>query len=298
MDASVNWDHFKVALAIARAGSLSRAAVLLGIDQSTAGRRLSALEADMGTILFTRSKTGFVATEAGRTVIDRAMSVERDIIRLTEDLSRNAGGPVGLLRLLGNGWMLDRLTRVILPGYLAANPLVDLRLISLTPLTPLRGDATISLWFEAQPKPGEFAIRLGDVPFAVYHRSDTDPDTLPWVSFYDEDAPRSAPVRFWERRRKADDQRLCYTSTDARDVVSAIRSGIGKGLVPMCLGCDEAGLSRLNAGPPDLERTLYLHAHPDTISTKRVQAMMDCLRDNFAEVFATGRPRARQDVIE
>jgi len=58
----LNWDDLKILLAVARAGSLSRAAVQLGLGQSTVSRRLSGLEATLGTKLFKRSKTGLVLT--------------------------------------------------------------------------------------------------------------------------------------------------------------------------------------------------------------------------------------------
>ena len=286
MQAEVNWDNLKVALAIARAGSLSRGANLLGIDQSTAGRRLSALEGEIGTILFTRSKTGFIPTEAGQAVIDRALEVELRINRLTEDLSQNTDGPVGVIRLLGNGWMLDRLAARVMPDFLAAHPLLDVRMISLTPQIPLRREATLSLWFEAPPRPGEFAIKLGRVPYAVYVRKGICPDSARWVSFYDEDAPRTATISAWEKLRGRGDRRLRLTSTDAGHVRSAVKAGIGKGILPMCIAEDEEELVRVTDAPADLERVLHLHAHPDTVQTHRVQAMIKCLREMFAETFS------------
>ena len=286
MEAQVNWDNLKVALAIARAGSLSRGATLLGVDQSTAGRRLSALEADVGTILFTRSKAGFAPTEAGRAVIDRAVEVELRIGRLAEDLSQNTDGPVGLVRLLGSGWMLDRLAERVMPDFLVANPLVDVRMISLAPQTPLRGEATLSLWFETPPRPGEFAIKLGRVPYAVYVKQGLCPDASRWVSFYDEDTPRTATIRAWERFRDPEDRRLCLTSTDAAHVKSAVKAGIGKAFLPMCLAQGDPELVRVTNRRVDLERVMYLHAHPDTVQAHRVQAMIKCLRETFIETFS------------
>ena len=286
MEAQVNWDNLKVALAIARAGSLSRGAALLGVDQSTAGRRLSALEADVGAVLFTRSKTGFAPTEAGRAVIDRAMEVELRISRLTEELSQNTEGPVGMVRLIGNGWMLDRLAARVMPGFLAANPLLDVRMISLAPQTPMRGDATISLWFEAPPRPGEFAIKLGRMPYALYAKQGLCPDSLRWVSFFDEDAPRRAVVCAWEKLRERGDRRLRFTSTDAAHVKSAVKAGIGKGILPICIAEGDEELVRLTDTPADLERVLYLHAHPDTVQAHRVQALIKCIRETFAETFS------------
>lgn len=67
----MDWDNLKVALAFSRTGSLTQASQVLGIDQSTAGRRLGALEADLGAILFVRSKTGFSLTDAGEAAVAR-----------------------------------------------------------------------------------------------------------------------------------------------------------------------------------------------------------------------------------
>ena len=286
MQAQVNWDNLKVALAIARAGSLSGGANLLGIDQSTAGRRLSALEADMGTILFTRAKTGFLPTEAGRAVIDRAVEVELRVNRLAEDLSQNTEGPVGTVRLLGNGWMLGRLAERVMPGFLAANPLLDVRMISQTPQLPLRGDATVSLWFEAPPRPGEFAIKLGRVPYAAYVKRGICPEAARWLSHFSEDSPRTATIRAWEKLRGRGERRLRLTSTDAAHVKSAIKAGIGKGILPMCLAEGDEELVRVTDAPADLERVLHLHAHPDTVQAHRVQAMIKCLRESFTETFS------------
>lgn len=281
----LNWNDLKVALAIAEAGSLSRGASVLGIDQSTAGRRLSTLEADMGTILFTRSKTGFAPTQAGREVIERAREVALRIDRLTDDLSEDANGPVGSVRLIGNGWMLERLAETIVPGFLDAHPLIDLRLMSFEPRTPPLSDATVALWFEMPPRTGEFSIKLGKVPYALYVKKGLDPDDLGWVSFFSDDTSRSAPVRAWEKMRGQGERRLRLTATDARMLLSAVRSGIGKGILPMCLAEADPTLERVTETPHDIMRTANLHAHPDTVQTHRVQAVIKCLRESFDAVF-------------
>ena len=69
MDIRADWNGLKIVLAIHRAGSLKAAAAALKVDQSTVGRRLSAIEAELGTILFIRDNHGFEATDAGRKVI-------------------------------------------------------------------------------------------------------------------------------------------------------------------------------------------------------------------------------------
>ncbi len=280
----MDWDNLKVALAISRLGSLTQAAYYLGIDQSTAGRRLSALEADLGAILFVRSKAGFAPTDAGQAAIAKAVEVEQRVDQIQDAIAKSNEAPAGIVRLLGNAWTIERLTRTVMAPFLRAHPRLDLRTVAHVPRSFVRGEASLSLWFEVEPRDGAFAIKLGDVPYAVYRVKDIPARELGWVSFYDEDAPRPEITRSQGRLRRPDEA-LRMTATDAGLLLSAIRAGVGKGLVPMCLAEQYGELVRVNAGEPELKRTLQLHAHPDTVETKRVQATIQWLRESFDQVF-------------
>ena len=135
----------------------------------------------------------------------------------------------------------------------------------------------------------EFAIKLGVIPYAVYVRAGADPDDLDWVAFLDEEAPRLAPNRTTDRLRgKGADNRhtVRLTGTDAGTLQAAIAAGIGRGLLPMCLGENDPRLARIADGPPELRRELSLHLHPDTVQTARVQTVVRWLRGCFADTFA------------
>ncbi|MFO6465576.1 LysR family transcriptional regulator [Jannaschia sp. KMU-145] len=288
------WDNLKVALAIARTGSLSRAALLLDIDQSTASRRLSALEGQLGLPLFVRSRSGLSPTEAGQRALDHAHEIERRVARLGDDVAETASGPRGLLRLLGNPWVLNALTRSLLPDLLGTNPGIDLRLIAHEPRSPMRGEATLAVWFERAPRPGEFAVPLGEVDYAVYAARGSNPDLLPWVSFFDEDSPRRAPLRWHQRIRASDEERIRLTSTDARDVLDAAKAGLGRAILPICLAESCADLESVGPNAVHLRRVMYLHAHPDTVELRRVQTVMAALRESFHTIFA--RPDGKRPV--
>jgi len=283
---SFDWDDLKVLLAISRSGSLSGAAVLLGVDQSTVGRRVSALEAELGVILFVRSKTGFVPTEHGDTAIARAIEVEARTLKLTEEITHAGEGPVGLIRLVSNPWMLERLVNFGVPTLLARHPRLELRMMGgLAARTMGRGEPTLSLWFETPPNAGEFAVKLGDVPYAIYAPRDApDPHELDWVSFWMPGASLRSPTH-WLRTKQEPGDVVRFTASEAPVLQAAIRAGVGKGPLPMCLAELDAGLVRLNDGPPDYLRTLHLHVHPDTIHIARVQATMTWLRESFDPAF-------------
>ncbi|MEM1044661.1 MAG: LysR family transcriptional regulator [Pseudomonadota bacterium] len=283
---SLNWNDLKVALAIGRTGSIARGASSLGVDQSTMGRRLNTLEAEVGTVLFTRSKTGLTPTEAGRALIERATQVEFRINRLAEDLSEDDSGPSGLVRVLGHPWMLQRLAARAFPRLLDNNPALDIRLIAWPSQEHELLETTVSLWFQETPRSGEFAIKLGPVPYAVYVGRQVDADTAPWLSQFDEHNPRCDAIRFWEKARGNDRRRLRITSTDDNALIDAVRAGVGKALLPMCLAEGDRDLVRVTAGAPDMEPVLHLHTHPDTVQAHRVQAVIRCVRESFKPCFS------------
>ena len=101
---------------LARGGNLTRAAQLLGMDQTTAGRRLTILEEQLASVLFVRSKSGFVLTEQGQIVIEHAKDVENDVDRLLEEVAASRKGIAGIVRLMANNWMRERLAETELPA--------------------------------------------------------------------------------------------------------------------------------------------------------------------------------------
>ena len=279
----LNWDDLRVALAIGRTGSLTRAASVLDVNQSTATRRLATLEAAVGATLFVRTKAGLTPTDAGATVIARAGEVELRLERMNEQLQNIDGAPTGTVRIRGDGWVLDRLTRTVTAPFLAAHPGLELRMVPQGSGPVLPRGASISLWFERAPREMEFAVKLGAVPFAAY-AADGAGTAAGWVHLLDEETPRFAPTRHLDQlRRRGETIRM--SASDAQITVAAVVAGIGRGILPVCLAQGYPNLRRLEEGPPDLWCEMSLHLHPDTVQTARVQAVIRWLREVFDPTF-------------
>jgi DNA-binding transcriptional LysR family regulator len=71
-----NWDDFRFFLAVARTGTLSAAAGLLGTEHTTVARRVSTLEGALNTRLFHKSNLGYSLTEAGDKLLAAAETME------------------------------------------------------------------------------------------------------------------------------------------------------------------------------------------------------------------------------
>ncbi|MGR3635778.1 MAG: LysR family transcriptional regulator [Shimia sp.] len=79
-----DWNHIRAFLATAEDGSLSAAARRLGLTQPTLGRQVSALEADLGVLLFERIGRSLRLTDAGAELLGhvRAMGEAADRVSL------------------------------------------------------------------------------------------------------------------------------------------------------------------------------------------------------------------------
>lgn len=285
MEVALDWDDLKYALAVGRTGSITRAALQLGVNQSTATRRLVALEAEIGEPLFVRSQSGLTPTDAGRLTIARAQEIERHVDRLREQVAETTAEPSGIVYLRGNAWAIDRFIRNGMAKFLRENPKIDLRIATHFATRTIQQGATVSLWFERNPREMEFAVKIGNVPYSVYRANEMLSENGDWVGFRDEEVLRLAPSRITDRLR-GKTSKLRLTAPDAGLLCEAIAAGIGQGLLPLCLGEEDVRVTRVGAGEPELRRSLSVHLHPDTVQMRRVQAVIRWLRESFVEVFA------------
>lgn len=280
----MNWANLEIVLAIAKAKSLTSAARLLSMDQTTIGRRLSAIEHELKAPLFVRLKSGIVPTEAGLIVIEYAERMETELDVMGHKLSHALGEVSGVVRLLANPWMLENLSGAPALSLLDRHPQLELRLSARLPPVPVYSESTLSLWFDADPREGEVAQPLCRVPYAAF-RADTLPaSSNDWVEFRDDDATGRNFTRL-VRKRRPSDARVRLTATDAGTLLQAVEAGIGVGILP----------TRLTHGKPHLvehapkrhrtERILHIHSKPDIQENAKARIVIDWLKEAAPEAF-------------
>lgn len=95
----MNWDDARIFLAVTRQPSLRAAARSLAIDQATVGRRLNALEAELGAKLFLRARDGYLLTAAGEAALHAARRMETAALDLRSKIEGQDEHPTGLVRV-------------------------------------------------------------------------------------------------------------------------------------------------------------------------------------------------------
>ena len=119
----------RLLVAIADAGSLSKAASTFPIALSAASNRLRQFEQRCGLTLFNRSADGMDATPAGRLVLDRARHVLAETDRLKDTLRDLSGQRRITLRLAGTTVANSTFLPAALGPFLADYPEIDLQLM-------------------------------------------------------------------------------------------------------------------------------------------------------------------------
>ena len=83
MKNDIGWDDLRLFLDVARLGGLTAATETTGLSAATLGRRVNALEHQIGEPLFIRSQQGYRLTQAGEELLGRAEDVEAAMLSLT-----------------------------------------------------------------------------------------------------------------------------------------------------------------------------------------------------------------------
>ncbi len=154
-----NWDDLRLFLAVARERSLSGAGKVVRLDPATLGRRMARLEKAMQVALFVKSPQGYVLTQAGAHLLERAGAVEqamRGAAMAGETQSETLSGQIRL-------GAPDGCANFLLPQVCAAigrdNPGLDIQIVALPRVFNLtRREADMAIGVSA-PTAGRLMVR-------------------------------------------------------------------------------------------------------------------------------------------
>ncbi|WP_028228446.1 LysR family transcriptional regulator [Paraburkholderia ferrariae] len=95
----LDWNDLRVFLTVARAGNLSKAGRILGMDHATVGRRISALEFALETPVFERDRQGYRLNAQGREMLEYVEVIEANILTLSDTMGGAQPGLSGHVRI-------------------------------------------------------------------------------------------------------------------------------------------------------------------------------------------------------
>lgn len=123
-------DDIAYFIAIAGAGSFSRAALHLGVTQPALTKAIQRLERRVGVALLVRSAQGIELSAAGQAFLLRSQGLARELDAAMQEARDVGGGTAGVLRIGATPAASDLMLRTLLPRLIDERPAARMQCIS------------------------------------------------------------------------------------------------------------------------------------------------------------------------
>ncbi len=286
-----NWDHLCVFLSAARHRNLAAAARRLGIDHSTAFRRLKKLEHQLGGPLFERRPEGLALTTLGTELLPNIETVETAMLALERQVVAQDVEPNGTVRLsvsdsLAIGYFPERIQAFheqfphVRLDLSVDNQVVDLTRreadVAIRPARHIEGDLV-----------GRKAARMAYGGYAAKSYIDRHgrPASIEDLSDhklcgFGESLDFFAAARWLTRHVDPSTIVMQFDNTSA--MTAAAGCGLGIALLPCFLGDTHPNLERVIEPSEALKMDVWILTHPDLRRSARIRAVLDFLFETLA----------------
>jgi DNA-binding transcriptional LysR family regulator len=283
-----NWDEIRTAYQVARLGTVSGAADVLGVHHATVIRHIDALEKRLGTKLFQRHARGYTPTEAGRDLHLVAQTTEDQFSQLMGRIKGQGETVTGELIVTSIAGLTNLVTPVFV-SFQRAHP--DVRLLYLADSRLFRleyGEAHVAIRAGAMPSEPDNVVQpltrirwglFASRAYAVETGLPGKIEDLAKHHFIGASAEVArAPFHLWLAER-VPPENYTFLVSDMAAVGMAIRASAGIGFLPVAEGSADPDLVEVMPTRPEWEVPLWLVTHVDLHRTIKVQAFLRHIKE-------------------
>lgn len=283
-----NWDEVRTAFQVARLGTVSGAAEVLGVHHATVIRHIDALERRLGSKLFQRHARGYTATEAGRDLLAVAQTTEEQFAHLASRIKGQGETVTGELVVTSIAGLSDLLTPVLV-GFQDRYPEVRVRF--LTDMRVFRldyGEAHVAIRAGVgQEEPDNVVQPLARIKWALYAsrsyvarfgRPESETEFAGHRFVCSDNEATRAPFHRWLRATVPPD-RIAYAATEPAALEAAVRDGAGIGFVAAHRATGFPDLVEVLPSRSEWDSPLRIVTHVDLHRTRKVQAFLSHLKE-------------------
>lgn len=272
----MDWSDVQLFLAVARLGSLGAAAKRLQLTQPTVGRRVTALEAAVGQVLFQRSHTGLLLTEEGQSVLAAAERMEEEALSFQRRLAGGESKLSGQLKITASDWFGAYVLGPILGEFSLLHPDVEIELLADARVYDLsRREADIAFRITPFQAPEIVSRRFVQVEYALYGarerspRSSDEPERIITM----DSALSGMPDVEW-LRKALPDARVVFRSNSRDLQARACSQGVGLAVLPVALAERFPNLEPIAVAPPPPSRQTWMGYHKDLRRLGRLRELV------------------------
>lgn len=282
-----NWDEIRTAFHVARVGTVSGAAEVLGVHHATVIRHVDALEARLGVKLFQRHARGYTPTESGQELLSVAQATEDQFSQLAARLSGAGSAMTGEL-IVTSLPGLSALVTPVLAALQAEHAALRVRYVTDLRLFRLEyGEAHVAIRAGQIPEQPDNVVqpfmRLRVALYASrdyvarHGLPDGEGDFAGHRFVGTDDAANRAPFNKW-LREIVPARQIVFRTMDTHALEAAVRAGAGIGFFPLHEGEADDNLVRVMETRDEWSAPLWLVTHVDLHRTTKVQTFLAFLK--------------------
>lgn len=286
-----DWNDLRHFLAVARTGSTLAAGHALRVSQTTAARRVAALEAELGLTLFERRPAGYRLTPAGEALLDRAEAVEAAAERFADAAAAQSREVGGSVKLTVDEIYAVTLLAPILRDLHEAQPAIRIELDTTEEKRDLAaGEADVALRMADRPTGGGLVGRrvctdhwtiYCSRDYAAAHGRPCRRRELKGHAFIGGGGP--GVWMYYRRWLEANGllDAVAMQHGTSTGLLAAVRAGVGLAVLPTLIADQDPDLIQCLPPEPSNPRGLWLLTHERLRNTPRVRAVLDFLYDRL-----------------
>ncbi len=287
-----NWDDRRFFLAVAREGSINKAAKKLAVNRTTVLRRITAFEEKLGVRLFERLPNGYFTTAAGDEMKRAAEQVEAVINDADRRLAGRDTRLSGTIQVSISGALTTSVLMEDLAQFSRSHPDIRLEILNSFNMPDLaRREADVAIRISNDPPEDLVGRRILKIARAAYVSRELLPgrdgklkSSTGWIGW--SLGPSSLQ---WVEDSDFPDLPVTAIITDPYATIEALRAGMGMSVLPCFMGDLEPDLYRMPPGRIMLMTDLWILTHKDLRNTARIR--------KFTTFIATALLRHR-DLLE
>ncbi len=277
-----NWNDLTFFLAVQRQGHLAGAAERLRVDHTTVSRRIRELEQALNCKLFSRTRNGFILTDAGHKLLIYAEAIESNVHEINDEVgqtAREAAGSVRVATMEGLGSLY--LSRHMVE-FRQLFPSIDVELVTSPAVINLtKREADISMSFPRPRGRRVSARKIGEFRLFLYASKDylaaegipgarTDLTAHRFADYVD-DLVQINEVRWLNDVLPA--APIVYRSSSLIAQFQFAAAGGGIAMLPSFVGARDSNLVALLPEQVSVTRDLWIGVHEDQKHIRRIDAV-------------------------
>jgi DNA-binding transcriptional LysR family regulator len=286
-----DWNQMRAFLATVERGSLSAAARELGLTQPTLSRQIAALEQALDLLLFERVGRRLVLTTAGGQLVEQVKIMRAAADRIGLAASGQSQASEGLVRITSSDIVAAYLLPPVLARLREIAPGIVVEVIASSSIDDLmRREADIAIRHVQPDHPDLIARRCPDSAVMIYAAS-TLLDRLgrPGKAAALAEAPFVGFVQGESLVAELNARGVMVTQENFRWITNSfvaslemVRQGLGMGVMFSEVAELVPGLECVLPGMKPIAAPMWLVAHRELQSSKRIRLVFDLLVEAFS----------------